>query len=123
MMDKRYIAALLLLLFVDIASAHADDSLTGLIDPTRPYSAGAMSSQSRGGLVLQSTLVSPRRRLAVINGHAFSVGERIGGAKIVAIRSYEVILSRAGKQNTLRLVPKLGIERQRDDDVPHAAIP
>ncbi|MHB8455918.1 MAG: hypothetical protein ACYDDO_14765 [Acidiferrobacterales bacterium] len=122
-MDKRYFTAMLFLLLAGFTSVHADDSLAGLTDPTRPYGSAGEWSRGHAGLVLQSTLVSPRRRLAVINGREFTVGEHVGGAEITAIRPYEVVLSRAGKQSSLRLLPKLGIERRIDEGAPDAATP
>lgn len=102
----------------------ADDLLDGLADPTRPSSHGAaVTGASRGGLVLQSTLVSPERRVAVISGQRLSVGGKIGGAEVVAIRSFEVILKRSGKESALRMLPKSDVEKRTVEAVPHADSP
>ncbi len=87
-----------------IAPASADDALAGLVDPTRP------GGERQAGLVLQSTLVSPERKLAVINGRLVSVGEKLGHAVVTDITSHEVVLNNAGRETRLRLTPKL--ERQ-----------
>jgi len=58
------------------------------------------------GMVLQSVLISPQRRLAVINGRTLAVGERIGDATVAAIWSHEVIIKRTSGDVTLRLVPR-----------------
>jgi hypothetical protein len=99
----------------------ADDPLAGLADPTRPsaYGSGGESG-ARAGLVLQSTVVSPERTLAVISGQRVAVGEKIQGAEVVAIRPYEVILNRAGKQSALRLLPKSDVEKRTIEAIPDA---
>lgn len=74
-----------------------------LVDPTQPAGAGA----PRRGLVLESTMISPERKLAMINGRVVGVGGRINGAVVTSITPYAVTL-RKGKRNiNLRLVPKI----------------
>jgi MSHA biogenesis protein MshK len=89
--------------------ARAADVFDGLPDPTRPSSTlggGDGVATSVHGLVLQSVLIAPQRRLAVINGQTLAVGERIGDATVVAIQPHEVVVKRAGGELTLRLVPR-----------------
>ena len=89
------------------------DDLLGLADPTRPSSRGAVvMSVSRDGLVLQSTQVSPRQRVAVINGQRLSVGDAIQGASVADIQPFQVTLQRAGREITLRLMPPLAKEKR-----------
>lgn len=86
-------------------------SAAGLVDPTRPM--GAMtSSSSRGytrptGPVLQSTMVSAKRRVAVISGKTYMVGDKVRGAEIIEIHSYEVVLKRGKRISFLRLMPEI----------------
>jgi MSHA biogenesis protein MshK len=63
-----------------------------LNDPTRPpnrslstTSAGITASPA-SRLELTSILVAPERRVAVINGRAVQVGERIGAYRVIAIQ-------------------------------------
>ena len=114
---------LILLGLLVVIPAWAGDLLDGLADPTRPSRSGAGEGVSRGGLVLQSTLVSPRRRVAIISGQRVSVGGKIGGAEVVAIRPYEVILSRSGKESTLRMLPKSDVEKRSVEAAPNADKP
>jgi hypothetical protein len=104
-----------LILLAVAGSARAEDGFDGLSDPTRPSSrsGGGDGPVSRGGLVLQSTLVSAERRFAVINGQKLAVGQHIDGAQIVAIGTYEVVLNRAGRESVLRLLPKSTVEKHR----------
>ena len=91
----------------------ANDVLDNLADPTRPSSRGAVvTSVSQGGLLLQSTLVSPRQRVAVINGQRVAVGDHIQGATVTDIQSFQVTLQRAGRDIALRLTPPLAKENR-----------
>lgn len=80
-----------------------------LPDPTRPsYIAGG------DGLTLQSIIVSPGRRLAVIDGRAVKVGDRVGGAVVTDIWPYEVRLRRGGKEIALHLVSPLATKKKQE---------
>lgn len=78
-------------------------------DPTRPPmqllhpTAGAPLT---AGPQLQSVLISRSaggRHVAVIDGELVRVGDRVGGARVVAIRADEVQLDRAGIRERLKL--------------------
>jgi hypothetical protein len=90
--------------------AQAADVFDGLPDPTRPPSStpGGGESVASGvqGLVLQSVLIAPQRRLAVINGRTLAIGERIDGVTVIDIQPHEVVVKRASGELTLRLVPR-----------------
>lgn len=89
-------------LAVGVQQAAADN----LPDPTRPAGMGASSAVS-GRSALQTTIVSPGRSLAVINGRTIGVGDTVGDAVVLEIRPYEVVLkSRAGVK-VMRMVPPL----------------
>lgn len=87
------------------AAAQAGD-VGDLPDPTRPQGAAPATGGARSGV--QSILISPQRKLAVVHGQTVTVGDRVGDAVVVDIRPYEVILKRAGRETSLRLVPRLG---------------
>lgn len=85
-----------------------------LSDPMRPpaYAApeggAAGELPSGGGLVLQSTLLSKGRRIAVIDGKPVKVGDRIGKARIVSIDPGAVTLREANTTRVLQLYPGVG---------------
>lgn len=89
-----------------------------LPDPTRPPAeAGYMGSAVAAvasGPVLQSVMIAPGRRTAVISGQLLMEGELFGEAKLVRIAEGEVVLSSPEGQQTLRLFP---------DVVKHMALP
>lgn len=84
---------------------------TPIPDPTRPA-----YFLKEPGLVptetvyhLQSTLHSPTRTLAIINGQRVTIGGRIGNARVIAIRPGEVSVEIAGRPRTLRLTPSVQV--------------
>ncbi|MBI2319412.1 MAG: MSHA biogenesis protein MshK [Betaproteobacteria bacterium] len=84
-------------------------------DPMRPpavaASPGSAAAPAPPGMILQSTLLSNGRRIAMIDGKPMEVGARIGDAKIVAIGPASVTL-REGK--TTRV-----LELYRDVQISH----
>ena len=75
MSDRLAIALVLGLLAAASRPVAARDPVP---DPTRP----AVPAPT---LLLQSTLVSPRQRSAIINGQRYRPGDRLGDARIEAI--------------------------------------
>ncbi len=90
------------------ASAQAMDA-GDLPDPTNPGHAAGGGSPSG----VQSILITPQRKQAVIHGRSVSVGDRVGDAVVVDILPYEVILNRSGRESRMRLVPRL--EKQKTE--------
>jgi len=98
-----------------------------LRDPTRPpvifgrTGHGGIISPSRNAeWVLQSVLLSPERRYAIINGEVLSLGGSVAGAELVAIREGEVTLRAGGALRTVRLFPDVDM---RSEAVPQAQQP
>lgn len=75
-------------------------------DPTRPHT-GAVGdlSASRGAMALQSTMVSPQRRIAIIDGRSYTVGSRLANYVVAAIETNEVVLRYKNNEKRLRLLP------------------
>lgn len=75
-------------------------------DPTRPAMAppvGASDEPPASVLVLQSTLVSPQQRSAIINGQRYRLGDTIGDARLEAIGPGWVRLRSPAGSTELRL--------------------
>lgn len=83
-----------------------------LPDPTRPpVEAGVeIPGTVATGPVLQSVMIRPGRRTAVISGQSLAEGERFGGAKLIKISEGEVILIGPEGRKTLKLFP--GVEKK-----------
>ncbi len=93
-----------------IPVGQAEDLPAGLVDPTRPSYGGApteIAEQQPTGPVLQSTFVSTSQRHAVISGKSYRVGDKLGAGVITNISPYEVVLTQAGRETRLRLLPKV----------------
>lgn len=83
--NRRRVAPLLAILLAGLPVA----GIAAVPDPMRPAimapAPTAPGAASPPRLVLQSTLVSPQQRVAVINGQRFRPGDRIGDARLEAI--------------------------------------
>lgn len=78
-----------------------------LADPTRPPNVQADTSEATfvEGPRLQSILISPTRRAAVISGTAVALGGAYGDARVEAISESAVVLRYANRRETLELLP------------------
>ncbi len=80
-----------------------------LADPTRPGYLPPATAPATGVRApswrVESIIVSPGRRLAVINGRVVAVNDRVGGARVVEITPYEVRLEYQGETRRAALVP------------------
>jgi MSHA biogenesis protein MshK len=105
---------------VTIAGLHAMALLSAcggafaqmLPDPTRPPAslgsdADAASGKPAGGPELQSVLISPARKMAIISGQTVLLGEKYGEARLVKITETEVTLRSGTDLQVLRLFPGL----------------
>lgn len=78
-------------------------------DPTRPPAPvdGVQSGTPAQGPRLESVLIAPDRRVAVINGQQVVVGARVAGGEVVRISESEVVIRGAEGIQTLKLVPEV----------------
>jgi hypothetical protein len=88
-----------------------------LPDPTQPPQAAAtlsatpgMSAGSGGGYTLTSIRVSGNTRRALLNDKWVRQGERVDGARVVAIRETEVVLATEAGRETLGLFPEVRVK-------------
>lgn len=88
-----------------------------LRDPTRPPGVSAIKAApgaGAGGLILQSILISPERKAAVISGKVVGPGESIDGYMLIAIAEDVAVLKNGDKIQRLRLYPGVDMKRQKD---------
>lgn len=79
-------------------------------DPTRPPAAiepGDLASRSPGAPRLESVLIAPDRRVAVISGQQVTLGGKVGVGEVVRITETEVVIRGAEGLETLKLLPEL----------------
>jgi MSHA biogenesis protein MshK len=89
-----------------LACAHAAHAAP-FADPTRPpvapdaYAVVGTPDEPR----LESVLIAPDRRIAVINGQQVVIGARILGGEVVRITESEVVIRDAERMRSLKLFP------------------
>ncbi len=111
---KILIAVLLLSLTQVAAMAES------LPDPTRP----SIDLNSSGAGVagealpvetvphgLQSIIISPQYRAAIINGETVKLGDKSGDSTLVEVRESSVVLQNAHGRRVLELFPKVSIKQ------------
>jgi MSHA biogenesis protein MshK len=90
-----------------------------LVDPTRPptltTASGREESAAPSGPQLQSVLISPTRRVAVISGSTVVQGGKYGNATVSSISEGAVLLRYADRKETLHLLPRV-MKRERPTD-------
>jgi hypothetical protein len=78
-------------------------------DPTQPFRAGAggetaaPAAGSQPRFKVTAVLVSPTRRVAIVNGKAVQEGERIAGAEVVKIDGRSVQLREGHREFVVQL--------------------
>lgn len=86
----------------------------GMNDPTRPPTgyadADADAGAAASGLVLQSVMITPTRKTAIINGEVVTLGGKFGSAKLVKITESEVVLKDGAETQILKLYP--GVDKR-----------
>lgn len=83
-------------------------------DPTRPpdsigVARGELTASPAAGPVLQSVLISPARKMAIISGQTVRLNGKFGDARLVHIGEAEVILRSGKAEQTLKLFPDMKI--------------
>ena len=80
-------------------------------DPTRPPNVtGAEPGDGRAAVAgprLESVLIAPDRRIAVISGQTVPLGGKYGEARLVRISESEVVLQNGDQRETLKLFPEV----------------
>jgi MSHA biogenesis protein MshK len=111
---RMLLTALLLCVAQNAAAAEP------LPDPTRPSI--DLDSSGAGGAAdvvpdeavprgLQSIIISPQYRAAIINGETVSLGGKYGDSKLVEVRENSVVLRNAQGRRVLELFPRVSIRK------------
>jgi len=83
-----------------------------LVDPTRPPAALASKAPVvEGGVIqpnkLQSVIISPKRKAAIINGEVVELGGKYGDAVLTKVGEDEVVLRSGISREVLKLYPSV----------------
>ena len=76
-------------------------------DPTQPSTLSAVEAGVPSGPRVESILIAPDRRLAVIDGQQVTVGSRLGSGTVMRISETEVVVSGTEGERTLKLFPEV----------------
>jgi MSHA biogenesis protein MshK len=84
-------------------------------DPFRPpRQAEQAASGERAAPIaatrLESVLIAPDRRIAVINGQQYTEGARFGSGRVLRISEAEVVIRHADRDEAIKLFPQ-GIKK------------
>ncbi len=94
-----------------------------LADPTRPPAgvyAGESADKAAVGPVLQSVIITPTTRTAIIGGEAVKLGAKYGDARVTRITEGEVVLRSSSGTETLKMYPGVDMKTAK---VPATAQP
>jgi MSHA biogenesis protein MshK len=114
-------AALALMFFSASAMAQVGN------DPTRPPTgfgvggADADITDTGGGMTLQSVMISPTSKTAIISGVTVKLGEKYGDAVLVKVAENEVVLKSGTTSQVLKLYP--GVEKRESAPPPAKSAP
>ena len=101
-------------LWCALALSSAASCAQALSDPTRPPAnfggAADADTEAGGGTVLQSVIISPTSKAAIISGVMVRLGEKYGDAVLVKVAENEVVLKTGTTSQVLKLLP--GIEKR-----------
>ena len=117
-------AAGLRILSVTLLCCLSQPAAAELPDPTRP-AIDLSSGGGSGGVAatsadapeevaqrgLQTVIISPQYRAAIINGETVRLGENYGEAKLVEVRENSVVLQNAQGRRVLELFPRVGMKK------------
>ena len=88
-----------------------------LTDPTRPpaeiSSSGVVQTVPQKDSGLQTIIISPTRRAAIINGRTVELGAKLGDARLVGISESVAVLESAQGRQVLALFPGVEINRKQ----------
>jgi len=84
-------------------------------DPTRPPAGFAVgdpegAGDGGGGIMLQTVMISPTHKAAIINGVLVRLGEKYGDAVLIAVAENEVVLKSGATRQVLKLHP--GVDKR-----------
>ncbi|MBX9810858.1 MAG: MSHA biogenesis protein MshK [Burkholderiales bacterium] len=84
-----------------------------MADPTRPpteYAEAESGAPAAAGPVLQSVMITPTLKAAIINGEMVKLGGQFGNAKLVKVSESEAVLKSGDETQVLKMYP--GVEKR-----------
>ena len=103
---------------------YAASATAQMNDPTRPpasFGAGETDAGDGGGIMLQSVLISPAQRAAIIKGVLVRQGEKYGDSVLIEVSENEVVLRSGAIRQVLKLHP--GVSMRQIGSAAAAGVP
>jgi MSHA biogenesis protein MshK len=104
-----------LALCIALCAAAGGAAAQAINDPTRPPAGFAVgdpevAGEGGGGAVLQSVMISPSGRAAIINGEMVKLGQKYGDAVLIRVAESEVTLKSSTGTQVLKMYP--GVDKR-----------
>jgi len=111
----REIAASELATVISVAAALVSGAVCAqaMTDPTRPpteYAEVDSNAPAVIGPVLQSVMITPMLKAAIINGEMVKLGGKFGNSQLVKVSESEVVLKSGDETQVLKMYP--GVEKR-----------
>lgn len=97
-------------------------------DPTRPPNGldfgaaeGNLERNAGSAMTLQSVMISPTSKAAIINGVVVKQGEKYGESVLVGVAESQVVLRKGGAEQVLKLYP--GVDKRETKPVASKQVP
>jgi len=108
----KHIASIFCMLLLSVSASANETNGLDVRDPTTPLGHIAASATANGAqqFYLNSILISPQRKLAIINGSTLREGQTVpgsGNVKVQRISAQAVVLQQADQTWVLRLSPSI----------------
>jgi MSHA biogenesis protein MshK len=115
---SRQLPAAIPALLVFVLALPVSAAAQAMVDPTRPPGGQSVESPQPqptgdGGMTLQSVLISPSQKAAIISGVMVKLGEKYGDAVLVKVAESEVVLQSGAESQVLKLYP--GVEKRESN--------
>jgi hypothetical protein len=112
---SQSVSLIFCIVLLPVTAAYAAE----MVDPMRPpaFSTQNKSESAAPKWEVTGILISPERRLAMINERLFGVGEKVDGARVKAIHSDLVELDVSGKSVYLKPVTR-SLRRANEKESP-----
>jgi MSHA biogenesis protein MshK len=111
---------------LSLSAIPAISSAQTLVDPTKPPAELSASAVGATPDDLQSIIISPARRAAIINGQMIELGGKAGDVRLIEVSEGSVVLQGTKGRQVLTLFPNVKIDKKAvlppmEDDVKRPA--
>ncbi len=107
-MLKAAACCCLLALFATPVLSEGDEELDDPMRPADPPSP-AQAPAADPEWILNSTVVSETRRIAIINGQRVSAGSWVDGARVISVRQGRAVIEVDGERREISLRPEVSV--------------